>query len=375
MTACSPSARRSREVYRRWGWGDRVFVWHEAADTRLFRPPVDDGPRDGLVWIGNWGDGERTAGARRIPVRAGAARRLAARRLRRALSRRGAGDAGALRRALSRLAAQRARSRGLRPPPRDRACAAPLLRRARCPAFRRSACSRRWPAAFRCCRAPWRDTEGLFRPGEDYLVARDGERDERTPARRFATTRTSQARSSQTAWRPSAPATPAPIAPTNCSRSSRRLDAAAVWRPPHEDRLLRLEPAVVLLERRRHLLSRPARGSRPARPRITFYEPDAFDRQQHRDIDPPDWAGVASMPRTTEAPALRDRRGRDRRRRGQGERRRRVRRRAARRRHRRRAARRDPDLLGRRRARDAGRNAAETRTIPFAQRCPISTWC
>lgn len=23
---------------------------------------------------------------------------------------------------------------------------------------------------------------------------------------------------------------------------------------------------------------------------ITFYEPDAFDRQQHRDIDPPDWA-------------------------------------------------------------------------------------
>jgi spore maturation protein CgeB len=25
---------------------------------------------------------------------------------------------------------------------------------------------------------------------------------------------------------------------------------------------------------------------------VTFYEPDAFDRQQHRDIDPPDWAEV-----------------------------------------------------------------------------------
>jgi spore maturation protein CgeB len=25
---------------------------------------------------------------------------------------------------------------------------------------------------------------------------------------------------------------------------------------------------------------------------VTFYEPDAFDRQQHRDIDPPDWARV-----------------------------------------------------------------------------------
>lgn len=26
--------------------------------------------------------------------------------------------------------------------------------------------------------------------------------------------------------------------------------------------------------------------------RVTFYEPDAFDRQSHRDIDPPDWAEV-----------------------------------------------------------------------------------
>ncbi|SDL01844.1 CgeB family protein [Paracoccus chinensis] len=48
------------DVYRRWGWGDRVWTWHEAADTRLFHPPVQEGPREGLVWIGNWGDGERT---------------------------------------------------------------------------------------------------------------------------------------------------------------------------------------------------------------------------------------------------------------------------------------------------------------------------
>ena len=37
---------------------------------------------------------------------------------------------------------------------------------------------------------------------------------------------------------------------------------------------------------------------------ITFYEPDAFDRQQHRDIDPPEWARVKVYP-ATEA-ALRD---------------------------------------------------------------------
>jgi spore maturation protein CgeB len=49
------------EVYRRWGWGDRVHVWHEAADTRQFRPPQQEGTRTGLVWIGNWGDGERGA--------------------------------------------------------------------------------------------------------------------------------------------------------------------------------------------------------------------------------------------------------------------------------------------------------------------------
>jgi spore maturation protein CgeB len=47
-------------VYEGWGWRDRVFVWHEAADTRRFRPPSDEQARDGLVWIGNWGDGERS---------------------------------------------------------------------------------------------------------------------------------------------------------------------------------------------------------------------------------------------------------------------------------------------------------------------------
>jgi spore maturation protein CgeB len=48
------------EVYRGWGWRDRVFVWHEAADTRLFRPPAAESERAGLVWIGNWGDEERS---------------------------------------------------------------------------------------------------------------------------------------------------------------------------------------------------------------------------------------------------------------------------------------------------------------------------
>lgn len=34
---------------------------------------------------------------------------------------------------------------------------------------------------------------------------------------------------------------------------------------------------------------------------IVFYEPDAFDRQQHRDIDPPEWARVVVYPATPDA--------------------------------------------------------------------------
>ncbi len=37
--------------------------------------------------------------------------------------------------------------------------------------------------------------------------------------------------------------------------------------------------------------------------RITFYEPDAFERQQHRDIPDPDWARVVIYPATTEGVA------------------------------------------------------------------------
>ena len=34
---------------------------------------------------------------------------------------------------------------------------------------------------------------------------------------------------------------------------------------------------------------------------VTFYEPDAYDRQKHRDIDPPDWARVVVYEATPEA--------------------------------------------------------------------------
>lgn len=50
-----------REIYLRQGWAQRVWTWHEAADTALFHPvPWQERHRD-LVWIGNWGDDERSA--------------------------------------------------------------------------------------------------------------------------------------------------------------------------------------------------------------------------------------------------------------------------------------------------------------------------
>ena len=48
-----------RDVYLRRGWAREVWTWHEAADTRIFRP-LGGEKTDDLVWVGNWGDEERT---------------------------------------------------------------------------------------------------------------------------------------------------------------------------------------------------------------------------------------------------------------------------------------------------------------------------
>ena len=56
-----PSApgRCLRDLYLARRWARRAWTWHEAADTTLFGPrPMR--PEGDLVWIGNWGDGERS---------------------------------------------------------------------------------------------------------------------------------------------------------------------------------------------------------------------------------------------------------------------------------------------------------------------------
>ncbi|SCB50519.1 Spore maturation protein CgeB [Bradyrhizobium shewense] len=49
-----------RQIYMNLGWADRAYTWHEAADTTMYHPLPHIERNDDLVWIGNWGDGERS---------------------------------------------------------------------------------------------------------------------------------------------------------------------------------------------------------------------------------------------------------------------------------------------------------------------------
>lgn len=48
-----------RDIYLKEKWTKKAWTWHEAADVSLFHP-IDNQKEGDLVWIGNWGDDERT---------------------------------------------------------------------------------------------------------------------------------------------------------------------------------------------------------------------------------------------------------------------------------------------------------------------------
>ena len=63
---------RIRDIYLTRGWAKRVWLWHEAADVRVFRPLQSPDKVGDVVWIGNWGDDERSQEIREFfiePVR------------------------------------------------------------------------------------------------------------------------------------------------------------------------------------------------------------------------------------------------------------------------------------------------------------------
>jgi spore maturation protein CgeB len=47
--------------YLEKGWVKRGWTWHEAADPRVFHPLPEQEKTGDVVWVGNWGDDERTA--------------------------------------------------------------------------------------------------------------------------------------------------------------------------------------------------------------------------------------------------------------------------------------------------------------------------
>ena len=62
-----------REVYVRHAWAWGAWTWHEAADTNVFRMSRNCHFDGDVVWIGNWGDNERAAELREFliePVKA-----------------------------------------------------------------------------------------------------------------------------------------------------------------------------------------------------------------------------------------------------------------------------------------------------------------
>jgi spore maturation protein CgeB len=159
--------------YRRAGWAQAVWAWHEAADVSVFYPrTAADDPLD-VAWIGNWGDDERTAEldefllepVRRLGMRGEAygVRFPAAGRA--AIARAGLTFMGRLAnpRVPDVLARHRVTVHVPRRPYAQELPGIPTIR-----VFEALACG----CPLIC--APWEDVEQLFSPGDDYLIARNG---------------------------------------------------------------------------------------------------------------------------------------------------------------------------------------------------------
>ncbi len=163
-----------RNIYRKRGWAKRVWVWHEAADTSVFRPiPAKETAGD-IVWIGNWGDDERAEELQNYLIEPIATLKLKARvhgvrypdEAREALAGAGIQYAGWLPnyRVPEVFSAYRLTLHVPRRPYVESLPGIPTIR-----PFEAMACG----LPLIC--SPWDDSEGLFNPGNDYLVAEDGE--------------------------------------------------------------------------------------------------------------------------------------------------------------------------------------------------------
>jgi spore maturation protein CgeB len=159
--------------YVKNGWAKLAWVWHEAADTKRFRPLQGQGKEGDVVWIGNWGDDERTSELTELlidPIKTlGLRARIHGVRYPQAAlaALRDAGIAygGWIPnyRAPEVFAKYRFTVHVPRRAYADTLVGVPTIRM-----FEALACG------IPLISAPWTDSEHLFRPGLDYLVVQDG---------------------------------------------------------------------------------------------------------------------------------------------------------------------------------------------------------
>jgi spore maturation protein CgeB len=184
-----------RDIYLSAGWTRRAWTWHEAADTRVFKPLREvsgHGPEAGqkssslishpsslpyegdVVWIGNWGDDERTRELHEFLLEPVKELGLKARvhgvrypeEAKQALRDAGIEYSGWLPNycAPEVFARFKATVHVPRRPYVESLPGIPTIR-----PFEALACG------IPLVSAPWNDAEGLFSPGEDFLVAQNGE--------------------------------------------------------------------------------------------------------------------------------------------------------------------------------------------------------
>lgn len=319
------------DKYLQRGWAERAWTWHEAADTRVFSPLPQAMQSGALSWIGNWGDDERAAELHEFLIEPIRALRVNAtvngvrypEDARRSLDDAGIRYGGYIpnfkvprvlnSHCLTLHIPRRPYTRMLPGIPTIRvfealACAVPLL------------CS------------PWDDIDGLFTPGEDYLVASDGAMMTQYIAALLD--------DPDAAARIGAHGRETVLARHTCAHRVDELMAicrelgldtrSAAKREMYQAPRHSASASTVVLngssEKQRHDSMNPRAQGRAARTldiaffgsslvssywngaatyyrgiiramaelgnHITFYEPDVLDRQKHRDIPDPPWSDV-----------------------------------------------------------------------------------
>jgi spore maturation protein CgeB len=162
-----------RELYLQHNWTRAAWTWHEAADIRIFHPLPEVSPERDLVWIGNWGDDERTAELHEFLIEPCRSLKLPAavhgvrypESAKAALADAGIEYCGWLPnfRVPQAFAEARVTVHVPRRPYVEAMPGIPTIR-----PFEALACG------IPMVTAPWPDVEGLFHPGKDFLVATSG---------------------------------------------------------------------------------------------------------------------------------------------------------------------------------------------------------